>query len=344
MKIGYFCYNISGNGPRVRAREVINGFATRTDHKIVVLTSEPDLIDDSADTVVNVDIRNPASVFWSVRRHLTDCDVVHVPINVYQVAFVRAGYWGPLVAGIGPGLQKDRRHRLLLRLTAIDARVRTVEGRHKLPPIEPIATCTATIDTDLFYPYTSEECEAAREQLSLPADDRVLLYVGTVSEEQGAGLVDSMAEMYTRSDTTIVVVGDGPLSDRMASNEKIRYEGFVPNRELPVYYNAADLTLGPRLKDVTSNVGLESIACGTPFISTAAGPIRSVFLYEDDIYCWADRTPQDVWETAHGLLDDKEAYERYVERGLDAIAERPVTLDRALSVHEDLYMTLVADA
>lgn len=340
MRIGYFCYNLSGTGPRVRAQDIINGFAARTDHDVVVLTSEPGLVDDGADIVVEVDIRNPVSVFRSVRRYLTDCDVVHVPINVYQVAFVRAGYRGPLVAGIGPGLQSDRRHRLLLRMLDIDARIKTFERQFELPINGLTATVTGTIDTASFYPYTPEECVAARERLEIPTDDRVLLYVGELNEPQGARLVDSMADRFTRPDTTIVVAGGGPLADRMAVNEHIQFEGFVPNKQLPTYYNAADVTLGPRRNDVTSNVGLESIACGAPFITTATGTIRSLFLYEEDIYCWADRTPDGVWRTAQSLLDDEAAYEGYVRRGLEAIAKRPLTLERALSVHEELYTTL----
>jgi glycosyltransferase involved in cell wall biosynthesis len=343
MQIGYFCYNLSGTGPRVRAQNIINGFATQTNHEVVVLTSEPNLVESGASNAVPISIRNPISVLRKIRRYLADCDVVHVPINLYQVCFVRTRYHGPLVAGIGPGLQSERRHKFLARVAGIDARIRTHRHQFELPIDGFTARCTATINTDIFRPYSAEERMDAREELAISDVEAVLLYVGYLSREQGARLIDQMAETQLRADTTMLVVGSGPLADRMRDNNSIRFDGFVENKKLPMYYNIADFTIGPRRNDVTSNVGLESIACGTPFISTADGPIRSLFLHENNIYVWADRTPQDVWQTAQSLLNNQEAYEQQVQRGLNAIVERPVTLNNAIELIEEVYLTLVSN-
>lgn len=338
MRIGYFCYNLSGNGPRVRAQEVINAIAEDTDHKTVVLTSEPEKVVKAADETVRISVKNPADVLLKIRRFFRDCDVVHVPINVYQVCFVRLGYYGPLVAGIGPGLQLQWHHVRLGKLARIDAKISTHEHQRGLAKSDvENFICMAAIDTEIFHSYPDREKKRMRNLMDIPEKDDVLLYVGSVTEEQGAALVDEMSREHATEDTTTVVVGDGDLRERVESNENIRYEGFVANEKLPDYYNIADITLGPRKMDSTSNVGLESIACGTPFISTAEGAIKKLFVFKENIYVWAERTPEDVWETAQRLLQDEERYQEQVEKGLTAIKEKPVTLNNAIKTHLDAY-------
>ncbi|MDZ7687779.1 MAG: glycosyltransferase family 4 protein [Halobacteriales archaeon] len=343
MKIGYFCYNLSGTGPSVRAQDIINGVSESTEHEVVVLTSETERVSEEADKVVPVSIKNPVRVLWKVLRHFNDCDVVHVPINIYQVVFVRMGYYGPLVAGVGPGIQQDWHHIQLARLARIGVKIRTHKYQTSWTDIGiGSAQCMGTIDTDLFYPYPEEKRRKARNEIGVSEEEDMLLYVGEIIEEQGAGLVDEMAREHATDDTVVIVVGKGDeeLEDRLEKNENLRYEGFVANKKLPKYYNTADITLGPRIGDVTSNVGLESIACGTPFITTAVGLIKKLF-YDEGTYVWAERTPEGVWETAQELLNDEERYDEQVKKGLETLEKKPLTLEGAVDTHIDVLRKAV---
>ncbi|MFC7141792.1 glycosyltransferase family 4 protein [Halosimplex aquaticum] len=340
MKVGYFCYRLSGTGPRTRAADIIEAVATESDHEVVVLTNEPENVRGPA-TVHPISLDDPLSTLATTRRAFADADVVHVPVNMYQVLFVRLVYWGPLVGGVGPGLQPSAFHRYLGRLLRIDKKIKVLE-HNKLWDDSgyDTAVCTATIDTDRFYQYDDERVRELRREWGIGDEETVVLYVGALIEEQGAGLVDEMARIARdEDDIRIIVAGDGEMADVFRDREDLQFEGFVDNKDLPAYYNVADVTVAPRRNDKTSNVGLESIACGTPMISTAQGHIVDLFK-DRGTYVWADRTPEAVLETVRELTGDPEYYQAQVERGLQTMEEMPLSLENAVQTHLDVYAEL----
>ncbi|MFC7196165.1 hypothetical protein ACFQL4_18525 [Halosimplex aquaticum] len=185
MKVGYFCYRLSGTGPRTRAADIIEAVATESDHEVVVLTNEPENVRGPA-TVHPISLDDPLSALATTRRAFADADVVHVPVNMYQVLFVRLVYWGPLVGGVGPGLQPSAFHRYLGRLLRIDKKIKVLE-HNKLWDDSgyDTAVCTATIDTDRFYQYDDERVRELRREWGIGDEETVVLYVGALIEEQG---------------------------------------------------------------------------------------------------------------------------------------------------------------
>jgi glycosyltransferase involved in cell wall biosynthesis len=339
MKIGYFCYYLSGTGPRTRAADIIEAVSKKSDHNVVVLTQQPDKVRGSA-VVHPVAIDSPVHLLRTARRAFADADIVHTPINVYQALFVRLVYSGPLVGGVGPGIQISTFHRYLGRLIGIDKKIKVHKTDTKWEDAGyDTAICTATIDRDVFYPYEEDRVDRLRAEHGIK-DETVILYVGVLSEEQGAHLVDKMAHQ-TRDDDSIkfIVIGDGPLTNSFRNRDDLVYEGFLDNKLLPDYYNLADVTVAPRENDNTSNVGLESIACGTPMITTAEGTIVELFK-DRKTYIWADRTPEAVLEAVQDLMSDPEFYQAQVERGFETMNELDLTLDAALKTHLGVYNEL----
>jgi glycosyltransferase involved in cell wall biosynthesis len=339
MKIGYFCYHLSGTGPRTRAADVIEAVAKQSEHEVVVLTNEPKKVGGPA-TVHPISLDNPFSTLLTTQRAFADADVVHVPVNMYQVLFVRLVYWDPLVGGIGPGLQPSAFHRYLGRLLRIDKKIKVLE-HNKLWDNTGYETvvCTATINTDRFYQYSTDRIHELRQEWGFSEHQTIVLYVGALIEEQGAGIVDEMARLARDENIEIIVAGDGEMAKVFQDRDDLRFEGFVDNKKLPTYYNIADITVAPRRNDKTSNVGLESIACGTPMITTAQGHIVDLFKNRGT-YVWADRTPEAVLETVRELMSDPQYYQAQVERGLETIEEMPLSLDNAVRTHLDVYKKL----
>jgi len=339
MKIGYFCYFLSGTGPRTRAADVINAVADRTDHEVTVLTNQPEKVTAAAD-VSHVSLQNPVATLLKTRQRFANADVVHVPINVYQVLFVRLAYRGPLVAGIGPGIQGGI-HKHLGRLLGIDVKIKSRESDMEWEQAGyNTAISTATIDRRQFYPYDDKWIKELRASRGYQEDDTVVLYVGKLSEKQGAHIFSRMAKLAAADDNMhFIVAGSGPLENQFMHRDDLTFEGFVDNKDTPDLYNLADVTAAPRERDITSNVGLESIACGTPVITTAEGPIVDLF-QDRGTYVWADRTPEAVLETVRELIADPEYYERQRQRGLDTIEEMELTLESALETHIEVYADL----
>lgn len=337
MKIGYFCYHLSGTGPRTRAADIIEAVATESAHDVVVLTNEPDRAPDTAE-VRHISLGDPLELLRTAKRCFADADVVHVPVNVYQVLFVRLVYWGPLVGGVGPGIQPTTFHRYLGRLLRIDKKIIVHETDKKWENTGyDTAICTATIDRQQFYPYDEERVRQLRAERGFDEDDTVVLYVGRLTEYKGAHVVDEMARLAVdEDDLHFIVAGAGPMEEIFRNRQDLVFEGFVDNDAMPDLYNVADVTVAPRESDKTSNVGLESIACGTPMVTTATGKIVR-FFHDRGTYVWADRSPDAVLQTVRDLVSDPEYYERQRQRGFETMEEMELTLSSALETHLQVY-------
>lgn len=125
--------------------------------------------------------------------------------------------------------------------------------------------------------FTAEDRGLARQRLGLPAGDRVVVSVGSLTENKGHHI---LAEAFGRllalePGARLFVVGEGPY--RPMVEEKVRALGLVdrvilvgerPNGELRYWYSAADCSCLASLREGWANVIMESLACGTPVVAT----------------------------------------------------------------------------
>lgn len=343
MRIGFFAYSLSGIGPRTRARTLIDALADRTDHEIVVVTG-PDEDYTHEQVEIHRDIRlTPTGFLKTARRtrnYFHDVNVVHVPVNMKQVAFVRAIYDGPLVAGAG--IQHGLFYRTFGKYADIDKIIETHEyvsylwwkagfdSTHIYP----------AIDEEQFYPFASDRAERIRGELGVPDGNRVVLFVGKLNEFKGAHIFDRVVRELDRSeDVTPIVVGDGPLRSRFEDRDDLLYEGFVHNENLPEYYNVADVTVVPSEYESFSLVSLESIVCGTPVVTTTSEEYTMARLFKDrGTYVWAsDRSASAVSQEVSRLLHDEDTYARQVQRGFETIEEMGLTISNMIDEYVEVY-------
>jgi D-inositol-3-phosphate glycosyltransferase len=129
---------------------------------------------------------------------------------------------------------------------------------------------------------------AARRELGLDADARVLLYVGRIQPLKGADLaVRALAELD--DDVSLLVVG-GPsgingaaqvvalrkLVADLGLDDRVRFVAPQPHDRLAVYYHAADVCLVPSRTESFGLVALEAAACATPVVAADVGGLGSV--------------------------------------------------------------------
>ncbi len=148
---------------------------------------------------------------------------------------------------------------------------------------ERVRTIPNGVDTALFKP---RDRAAARRALGLPEEGTYLLTVGSLSARKGAHLVlEALARLASRfPDLRYLVVGgagaegnEGAALRRQAAElgvaDRVVFAGPRGRRELPDWYNAADLFLLPSALEGCPNVVIEALACGTPVVATPAGGI-----------------------------------------------------------------------
>ena len=133
-----------------------------------------------------------------------------------------------------------------------------------------------------------------RSHLKIDKDAKVLLTVGGLVERKGFHRVIEILPKIMESNKKIVylVVGgasvEGDFSVRLREmvREKrladvVRFEGPVLPENLATYYSAADLFVLPTSNEGWANVFLESLACGTPVVTTDVGGNREVIVDSD---------------------------------------------------------------
>ena len=134
------------------------------------------------------------------------------------------------------------------------------------------------VDTALFQQHDKL---AARQQLGLPQDKKIILSVGHLCERKGFHILVEAIELLQKEkqdDITLVIVGANAEEGSFESilKEKIKklpkhavlLAGAKPPKELPLWYSAADLFCLASSREGWANVLLESLSCGTPVVAT----------------------------------------------------------------------------
>jgi teichuronic acid biosynthesis glycosyltransferase TuaC len=156
------------------------------------------------------------------------------------------------------------------RLLAVSSSVKQAMAAIGLPP-ERIAVHYPAVDCELFRP---GDRGAARAKLGLSGP--LLLAVGNLIPEKGHWL--ALEALALIDGATLIVAGDGPertgllaRAARLGVADRLRLPGSVPHAMLPALFGAADVTIHPSLVEGFGNARLESLACGTPLVTTSVG-------------------------------------------------------------------------
>jgi glycosyltransferase involved in cell wall biosynthesis len=149
---------------------------------------------------------------------------------------------------------------------------------------EDVTIVPGGVDPDRFRPHANRV--ALRTRLKLPPEGPLLLTVRQLEPRMGLeNLVEAMAAVTQAHPTACLVIGGaGPLqgalrlqAETLGLGEKIRFTGFIPEKELPAYYAAADLFVLPsRCLEGFGLITVEALACGTPVVGTPVGAIPEV--------------------------------------------------------------------
>lgn len=133
-----------------------------------------------------------------------------------------------------------------------------------------------------FQPLPADQVAAFRQQQGLP--DRFILFVGTLEPRKNiVSLIDAYARLPKERPPLVLVGGKGWFYDEifgrveaLGLTGEVRFAGFVPAEDLPLWYNAADLFVYPSLYEGFGLPPLEAMACGTAVITSTASSLPEV--------------------------------------------------------------------
>ena len=135
------------------------------------------------------------------------------------------------------------------------------------------------VNLNLFQPV---DRSVARRQLGFKQNESMILYVGRFEPLKGLDrLLEAVTHLRDYRIRLVIIGGDDPettetqnlmqLSQKWGIQDTVTFEGRIAQENLPPYYSAADVLVVPSHYESFGLVGLESLACGTPVVSTKVG-------------------------------------------------------------------------
>lgn len=151
-------------------------------------------------------------------------------------------------------------------------------------PKEKIHPIYNGIDLELFQP---GDPRAVREELGLPVEGRIILFVGNFVAIKNPMTVleafDRVIEEEEFENVRLVLVGGGPLVDELSyrasrgrMSDRVLFAGRQPSSNIAKFMKAADLLCLPSENEGVPNVILEAFASGLPVVASNVGGIPEV--------------------------------------------------------------------
>ena len=216
---------------------------------------------------------------------------------------------------------------------------------------ERIVKIVGGADVERFHP--SGTREAQRQALGLPGDRPLLFTLRNLEPRMGLDtLIRAMATVRERFPRVLLLLGGSgslrPLLETitisLGLSEHVRFLGFVPERDLPAYYGAADAFVLPtRELEGFGLVTVEALACGTPVLGTPVGATPEILEPLDRSLLFADVGPTAIADGIGRFLERSErdpAGVRDLRRACVAYAERQYGWSRSVDALEDMLGTL----
>jgi D-inositol-3-phosphate glycosyltransferase len=178
-------------------------------------------------------------------------------------------------------------------------------------PHEAVGVVPCGVDLDRFRPIGKAR---AREKLGLDPDESVLLYVGRFAALKGIDrLLEATAYLKRNRDLRLMIVGGDVeqtpesqelknLSRRFGIQDLVTFTGRVDHEKMPLYYSAADVLALPSHYESFGLVALESLACGTPVVTTQVGAMEKIIRQDETGRVVQDASPPALAEAVEAFL------------------------------------------
>ncbi len=132
--------------------------------------------------------------------------------------------------------------------------------------------------------------QKAKQKIAISAK-KLILSVGRIEPVKGFDLlIETIPSLSKKADYRLVIVGDTAGSNALGHDlvsaaaargiaDRVLFRSAVSQKELSVYYNAADITVISSFYESFGLSALESISCGTPLAATPVGIVPELLSY-----------------------------------------------------------------
>ena len=176
-----------------------------------------------------------------------------------------------------------------------------LESTYSLPP-EKIYVIPAGVDLTRFRP--KDDKQSFRNLLGIPNGHFTLLTVRNLEPRMGLeNLIQAFKIILAeKAHVSLVVGGEGPLAQDLKSlarksgvENNVKFVGYIPEEELPCYYQMADLFILPtRELEGFGLVTVEALASGLPVFGTPVGGTKEILAHMGPEFLFSDTAPESM--------------------------------------------------
>jgi len=175
---------------------------------------------------------------------------------------------------------------------------------------ERIGVVPCGVNLEQFKPINKEN---ARQHLGF-GNGKIILFVGRIDPLKGIDkLIRCIPYLQNIQGPRLVIIGGGEQSQReieqlrklvrnLNIQDSITFVGLIKHGQLPYFYSATDACVIPSYCESFGLVALESLACGTPVVTTDVGNFRSIIRQGETGYVVADNAPHHLADKIALLL------------------------------------------
>jgi glycosyltransferase involved in cell wall biosynthesis len=172
------------------------------------------------------------------------------------------------------------------------------------------------VDTQRFFPVTSEQKSLLRRKLGLPPKAKILIYTGRLVSYKGLPLLLEVWNELQRhyKHVNLYLLGSGGLDihnceaelhDYVKSNNlggSVYFTGSVKN--VHEYLQAADIFAFPTENDALPSSLIEAMACGLPVIGTNVGGLKVILVHGENGWVIKPGDKKDLYQALEALVLD----------------------------------------
>ncbi len=195
--------------------------------------------------------------------------------------------------------------------------------KHVGYPEDQINIASPAVDHSSYYVKRDREIV---KKLGISENEKVILYVGSEQPRKNVPfLLEAISELKKRlPDIKLLKIGTPQvpgvrekllkLTETLGIEKEVIFVGYVSEKDLTKYYNAADLFVFPSLYEGFGLPPLEAMACGTPVITSNLTSLPEVV--GDSAFTIDPYDVNAFAEAMYNLLTDEKLREKMVNKGL----------------------------
>ena len=188
------------------------------------------------------------------------------------------------------------------------------------------------------------------KKYNLNENDKKILYVGRLNDEKSVEtLIEAMPYILKEyQNVQLEIIGKGnllpelkQLAKELHLQNKIKFFGYVPEKELLMAYNACDIFVLPSIAELEGMVVLEAMACAKPIIVSDSKKSASSDLVQDNGLIFKLQKPKDLAQKVLLLLKNKNLRLQMGKKSY--IRAKKFDINKSVIKLENLYYSLLKD-